>query len=71
MDTGRKEMSEQVLAEIRKITPKRIQYIINTHVDPVYVGGNEVFVKPSMDYLWTPVAMTGPGVKVLAHEKAL
>jgi cyclase len=71
VDSGRKEMSEQVLAEIRKITPKRIEYIINTHADPDHAGGNEVFAKPSMDFLWTPGTLTGPGVKVLAHQKEL
>jgi cyclase len=71
VDTGRKEMSERVLAEIRKISQKRIEYIINTHVDPEHVGGNETFAKPRMDFLWTPGTLTGPGVKVLAHENLL
>jgi glyoxylase-like metal-dependent hydrolase (beta-lactamase superfamily II) len=71
VDTGRKDMSDQVLAEIRKISPKRIEYIINTHADEDHVGGNEIFAKPSMDFLWTPGTVTGPGVKVLAHEKVL
>jgi cyclase len=71
VDTGRKEFTEQVLAEIRKISPKRIEYIINTHADPDHAGGNEVFAKPSTDFLSTPGTVNGPGVKVIAHEKVL
>lgn len=71
VDTGRKEMSEKVLAEIRKISPKRIEYIVNTHADSDHVGGNEIFAKPRMDFLWTPGTLTGPGVKVIGHENLL
>jgi cyclase len=71
VDTGRREMSDRVLAEIRKISPKRIEYIVTTHVDPDHVGGHEVFAKPSMDFLWTPGTVTGPGVKVIGHESIL
>jgi cyclase len=71
VDTGRKEMTDAVLAEIRKISPGRIEYIINTHVDDDHVGGNETFAVPRMDFLWTPGTITGPGVKVLGHENIL
>lgn len=71
VDTGRKEMTDAVLAEIRKISPGRIEYIINTHVDDDHVGGNETFAVPRMDFLWTPGTITGPGVKVLGHENVL
>ncbi len=71
VDTGRAEMTSEVLAEIRKISPKRIEYIINTHDADDHAGGNQAFSKPSMDFLYTPGTMTGPGVKVMAHEKVL
>lgn len=71
VDTGRRDMTDAVLAEIRKISPKRIEYIINTHVDPDHAGGNETFAVPRMDFLWTPGTITGPGVKVLGHENIL
>ena len=64
-------MTSQVLAEIRRISPKRVEYVINTHAAEDHAGGNPVFSKPSMDFLWTPGTMTGPGVKVMAHEKVL
>jgi glyoxylase-like metal-dependent hydrolase (beta-lactamase superfamily II) len=71
VDTGRKDMTGPVLAAIAKISPGRIEYIINTHVDADHVGGNETFAKPRMDFLWTPGMVTGAGVKVVAHENAL
>jgi len=71
VDTGRKEMTAAVLAEIQKISPKRIEYIVTTHVDADHVGGHETFAKPRMDYLWTPGMVTGAGVKVIAHENVL
>jgi cyclase len=71
VDTGRKDMTPAVLAEIQKISPKRIEYIVTTHVDADHVGGHETFAKPRMDYLWTPGTVTGAGVKVIAHENVL
>jgi glyoxylase-like metal-dependent hydrolase (beta-lactamase superfamily II) len=72
VDTGRKEATPAVLAEIAKIAPgKRIEYIVTTHVDADHVGGHETFAKPRMDYLWTPAMVTGAGVKVIGHEKVL
>src|SRR6187399_2473592 len=71
VDTGRKDTTSAVLAEIAKIAPGRIEYIVNTHVDDDHVGGNEMFAKPRMDFLWTPGMVTGAGVKVIAHENVL
>jgi cyclase len=72
VDTGRKEMTAAVLAEVAKIAPgKRIEYIVTTHVDADHVGGHETFAKPRMDYLWTPGMVTGAGVKVIGHENVL
>jgi cyclase len=72
VDSGRKEMTPAVLAEIEKIAPgKRIEYIVTTHVDADHVGGHETFAKPRMDYLWTPGMVTGAGVKVIGHENVL
>lgn len=71
VDTGRADMTAAVLAEIQKISPRRIEYIVNTHGDPDHVGGNDTFARPRMDFLWTPGTLTGPGVKVIGHEKLL
>ncbi len=71
VDTGRKEMTAAILAEIQRISPGRIEYLVNTNADPDHVGGNETFARPRMDFLWTPGTITGPGVKVLGHENVL
>jgi glyoxylase-like metal-dependent hydrolase (beta-lactamase superfamily II) len=57
VDTGRAEMTSAVLAEIRRISPQRIEY--------------DVLAKPRMDFLWTPGTITGAGVKVIGHENVL
>jgi glyoxylase-like metal-dependent hydrolase (beta-lactamase superfamily II) len=41
VDTGTAVGSERVLAEIRKLTPRPIRYVINTSADADHVGGNE------------------------------
>ncbi len=71
VDTGRKDMTPAVLAEIQKISPQAHRAIVTTHVDADHVGGHETFAKPRMDYLWTPGMVTGAGVKVIGHENVL
>jgi glyoxylase-like metal-dependent hydrolase (beta-lactamase superfamily II) len=41
VDTGSGEATDRVQADIRKLTPLPIRYIINTNADPDHVGGNE------------------------------
>jgi cyclase len=45
VDTGLPQGSDKVLAAIRKLSNKPLQYIINTHVHPDHTGGNEVIRK--------------------------
>jgi cyclase len=45
VDTGLAPMSGKVLAAVRSLSDKPIRYIINTHVHPDHVGGNEVIAK--------------------------
>src|SRR5215831_6481461 len=40
VDAGRADMSDQVLAAIKKITPLPTRYIIDTNADADHVGGN-------------------------------
>jgi glyoxylase-like metal-dependent hydrolase (beta-lactamase superfamily II) len=39
-DTGSADKAEQLLAEIKRLTPQPIRYIINTNADADHVGGN-------------------------------
>jgi glyoxylase-like metal-dependent hydrolase (beta-lactamase superfamily II) len=41
VDTGSGEATDQVLAEIRKLTPLPIRYILNTSAGADHVGGNQ------------------------------
>ena len=41
VDSGLVSMSDKVVAAVRSITDKPIRYIINTHIHPDHVGGNE------------------------------
>jgi cyclase len=41
VDTGLAQMTDQVLAAIKKITNQPVRYIINTHVHADHTGGNE------------------------------
>ncbi|MGD0965476.1 MAG: MBL fold metallo-hydrolase [Candidatus Acidiferrales bacterium] len=45
VDTGLVSASDRVLAAIRTISAKPIHYIINTHIHPDHVGGNEVIAR--------------------------
>jgi cyclase len=40
-DTGSAAMADQLLAEIKRLTPLPIRYIINTSADADHVGGND------------------------------
>lgn len=41
VDTGTAERADAVIAEIKKLTPLPVRYIINTSDDPDHIGGNE------------------------------
>lgn len=45
VDTGLAQSSDKVLAAIRKLSDKPIQYILNTHVHPDHTGGNDALRK--------------------------
>ena len=64
VDSGLAPMAPRILAEIRKLSKGPIRFIINTHLHPDHVGGNESFAK--MD----PKDPALP-LRVLAHENVL
>ena len=71
VDTGVAGLGARVEAEIRKLSPASIRYVINTHAHVDEIGGNEQFAKAGatligrdqMRYsmLHPRVAATGPG----------
>jgi glyoxylase-like metal-dependent hydrolase (beta-lactamase superfamily II) len=55
----RPSTARKVVAEIRRITPKPVRYVVNSHWHPDHWSGNEVF------------ALEYPGVEILASEETL
>jgi len=72
VDTSYEQMSDKVVAAIRKLSDKPIRYIINTHADPDHVGGNA-----PISALGATIAggnmgtSVNNGAAILAHENVL
>lgn len=70
VDAARSEVSDAVLAQIRKLTRLPIRAIIDTTTDPDHIGGNDALARTG-----TPLYQGAPGstpqAQVFAHEKAL
>jgi cyclase len=75
VDTGNGKYSDKVLAAIRKISDKPLQYIVNTSVDADHTGGNEAIHKAGVTITGANVtgeiADAGVGAQIVAHEKVL
>jgi len=75
VDTGLAAMSDKVIAAIRKISDKPLQYIVNTHFHPDHTGGNEAVRKAGVTI--TGANVTGnltdarAGAQIIAHENVL
>jgi glyoxylase-like metal-dependent hydrolase (beta-lactamase superfamily II) len=81
VDSGSSQMSDKILATIRRITPLPIRYIINTSMDADHVGGNSNLAKAGLTILAGAIAAgagltddvvtNSGGASVLAHENVL
>ena len=72
VDTGSGARSADVVAEIRKITPRPIRYIINTSADREHVGGNDDLSKAGQSVIPTgglnDIGAAGGRAPIMAEE---
>ena len=74
VDTGLAASASGVMAEVRKLSTAPVLFIINTHVHPDHVGGNEAFAKVSGG---AEIGNTGgrldgdQPLKIIAHKNVL
>jgi glyoxylase-like metal-dependent hydrolase (beta-lactamase superfamily II) len=79
VNAGSSAASDQVLAELKKLTPLPIRYIINTGADADFVGGNEKLAKAGMTIFTNALGnagvagtfTNGGAAAILAHESVL
>src|SRR6266571_3066667 len=75
VDTMYAQLSDKVLAAIRKISNKPIRYIINTHIHPDHTGGNENLRKAGSTIAGGNVSFdirdAAEGAQIIAHENVL
>ncbi len=75
VDTGLTQNSDKLIAAIRKLSDKPLQYIISTCVHPDQTGGNEALRKIGVTITGANVtgdiADAGQGAQIIAHENVL
>jgi len=76
VDTGLAPLSDKVLAAVRELSNKPIRYIVNTHVHPDHVGGNEKIGPAGSTIAGGNVVgnigeSAGQGATIVAHENVL
>ena len=72
VDTGLAANAEKVVAAVRTVSNKPIRYIVNTHVHPDHVGGNDTIGKLGSTIAGGNVgAGAGVGAGIIAHENVL
>jgi cyclase len=69
VDTGTAQMSEPVLAAIRTLSQRPIEFIINTSVDDDHTGGNQSLAQAG--HFNTGLAGEQPGASIVAHLSVL
>jgi len=75
VDTGLAQNADRVLAEVRKLSTGPIRYIINTHVHPDHVGGNEKIGQAGSAIaggnFTNDIGDAGVGANIIAQENVL
>jgi glyoxylase-like metal-dependent hydrolase (beta-lactamase superfamily II) len=75
VDTGLARNSEKVLAAIRKLSDKPIQYVVNSALDADRIGGNEAIRRAGVTITGANVAAdikdAGQGAQIVAHQNIL
>jgi cyclase len=69
VDTGVPEMSAQVVSAIRAISPKPIEFIINTSADADHTGGNQNLAQAG--HFNSGLMGEQPGASIVAHLAVL
>lgn len=64
VDTEYAQMAPKVLAAIRKLSEKPILWVVNTHVHPDHIGGNDALPKLAN-------AASGARARIIAHQNVL
>jgi len=70
VDAARADASDDVLAQIRKLTKLPIRAIIDTTTDLDHIGGNDALARTGTS-LYQGAPGSSPQAQVFAHEKAL
>ena len=73
VNTQYAEVSDKIIAEIRKLTDKPIRYIINTSADPDDTGGNAKIAKAGAPVIGGNLGAVAfeNGATIVAHENVL
>jgi glyoxylase-like metal-dependent hydrolase (beta-lactamase superfamily II) len=75
VDTGLAQNADRLLAEIKKLSPETIRYIVNTHVHPDHVGGNEKIGAAGATItggnVTGDIGDSGEGAQIIAFETVL
>lgn len=70
VDTGSAEMSDRVLAAVKKLSDKPIRYIFDTSAGPDHVGGNAALSKAGVSIIAGAVGNAGFGEDVIGNNGA-
>ncbi len=73
VDTQYAEVSDKIVAEIRKLTSKPIRYVINTSADADHTGGNARISKAGAPVIGGNLGAVAfdNGATIVAHENVL